>query len=370
MDKPTIFFSHSSKDRDLILPIKKKAEDITAGVLDIFMSSDGQSIPFGHNWVHKIEEGLSNAQIMFVFVTSNSINSAWIYFEAGYAYSKGIEVVPIGIGVNIDQLKAPLNLLQGFNIMSGDSLNNIISIINKKFNTQFKEQFSDEDFRLISAFFDESRYYFEIGDIFAYADFDICSQYPDPENKGQIIKYDIDKFFNDYKQYIDSQGIPYSSNNRMILTSGLTISLTGYEIEPKEFNGRLTPEQNHRLKFKISMYNFEKSYALLKELSKISIDIDIEYLFFHFVDSYTCLKSNEDISAIISEHNDVFLYLQDNVGSFSFMNDQKFSFCKNGTQSRQLEYVLKINFDISKVEPKNIIELIGKLTEKQIIFCV
>ena len=65
---------------------------ITSGVIQIFMSSDGQSIPFGNNWVHKIEEGLNNAKIMFVFVTPTSIESGWIYFEAGFAYSKGIEV--------------------------------------------------------------------------------------------------------------------------------------------------------------------------------------------------------------------------------------------------------------------------------------
>lgn len=39
------------------------------------------------------------AKIMFVFVTENSISSGWIYFEAGYAYSNGIQVIPVGIGL-------------------------------------------------------------------------------------------------------------------------------------------------------------------------------------------------------------------------------------------------------------------------------
>ena len=114
MSKPTIFFSHSSKDKDAILTIKNKLDSATGGVLDIFMSSDGQSIPFGTNWIHKIEEGLQAAKIMFVFVTEVSVASGWIYFEAGFAYSKGIQVVPVGIGIDIGTLKAPLNLLQGF----------------------------------------------------------------------------------------------------------------------------------------------------------------------------------------------------------------------------------------------------------------
>lgn len=129
MDKPTIFFSHSSKDKELILPIKNKILDITGRTMDIFMSSDGQSIPLGRNWVSKIEEGLEKAQIMFIFVTPNSMKSDWIYFEAGYAYSKNIEVIPVGIGVHIGELKAPLNLLQGFDILSSESMNNFISVI-------------------------------------------------------------------------------------------------------------------------------------------------------------------------------------------------------------------------------------------------
>ena len=74
MDKPVIFFSHSSKDRDIILPLKDKLGKITSGTVDIFMSSDGQSIPFGSNWIHKVEEGLKEARIMFVFVTLLHLN--------------------------------------------------------------------------------------------------------------------------------------------------------------------------------------------------------------------------------------------------------------------------------------------------------
>lgn len=68
MIKPTLFFSHSSKDKDAILLLKNKLEKATGSVLNIFMSSDGQSIPFGTNWIHKIEDGLQQAKIMFVFV--------------------------------------------------------------------------------------------------------------------------------------------------------------------------------------------------------------------------------------------------------------------------------------------------------------
>ena len=57
MSKPTLFFSHSSKDKDMVLAIKNKVMQYTSGTLEIFQSSDGESIPFGTNWIHKVEEG-------------------------------------------------------------------------------------------------------------------------------------------------------------------------------------------------------------------------------------------------------------------------------------------------------------------------
>ena len=66
MSKPTLFFSHSSKDKDMVLAIKNKVMQYTSGTLEIFQSSDGESIPFGTNWIHKVEEGLKEAKVMFV----------------------------------------------------------------------------------------------------------------------------------------------------------------------------------------------------------------------------------------------------------------------------------------------------------------
>ena len=94
--KETLFFSHSSKDKDAINYLKDLVSKKTGNTFNIFLSSDGESIPFGSNWVHKIEQGLVDSKIMFVFVTPNSIKSSWIYFESGYAYSKDIKVIPIG----------------------------------------------------------------------------------------------------------------------------------------------------------------------------------------------------------------------------------------------------------------------------------
>jgi hypothetical protein len=156
MDKPTIFFSHSSIDREYITELQKGVNNRTSGTINIFQSSDGESIPFGNNWVHKIEENLHKAKIMFVFISPESLSSSWIYFESGFAYAKGVKVIPIGIkGVDIGKLRPPLNLLQGFNLVSEAGMNNIISILNDEFSCNFSTSFSSDDFKKISLF-DES----------------------------------------------------------------------------------------------------------------------------------------------------------------------------------------------------------------------
>ena len=117
MDKPIIFFSHSSRDKQPLTKLKELLLTKCSNSLEIFLSSDGQSIPFGKNWVHQIEKALNVSSTFFIFLTPHSLNSNWVHFEAGHAYSKGLDVIPIGLfGIDLNSVRPPLNLLQGFNI--------------------------------------------------------------------------------------------------------------------------------------------------------------------------------------------------------------------------------------------------------------
>ena len=94
-------------------------ERATSGTLSLFLSSDGQSIPFGRNWVATVEQALDSSALMFSFLSPVSTGSAWINFEAGYAYARGVKVVPVAIlGKDLNTLHPPLSLLQGFNLKS------------------------------------------------------------------------------------------------------------------------------------------------------------------------------------------------------------------------------------------------------------
>ena len=147
MDKPIVFFSHSSRDREVLKLLKEKFSERVGGVVEIFLSSDGQSIPLGRNWVHRIEEALNESKLLVIFVTPNSVGSSWVLFEAGFAYAKGLRVVPVGfLGLEISELPAPLGLLQGFNITSVDGLDNLIALINETFQHQHRTRFEPKDY--------------------------------------------------------------------------------------------------------------------------------------------------------------------------------------------------------------------------------
>lgn len=307
MDKPTIFFSHSSKDRDMILPIKKRLEQITSGVISIFMSSDGQSIPFGRNWVSKIEEGLASARIMFIFVTPKSLASEWIYFEAGYAYSKGIKVIPVGLGVNVGALKSPLNLLQGFDVTSEDGLNNMVSVINKQFDLQFPEGFTVEDYRqVIGAARGESAD-FPFAKYFSRCSLTLKAQYL--LSSGEVETYDIDAWYAAIKEYLDGNMIRYGYEPRKLVTDGVVVSLISSKEYPRE----------HAITFRLSLLNMGEAYRTMQRFIELFDGVSVVEFELKLLPECSAIYRTEDLSAIVSA-NDELDYAEETTQAFLHRN--------------------------------------------------
>ena len=373
MSKPTLFFSHSSKDKDVILSIKNKLDSATGGVMDIFMSSDGQSIPFGTNWIHKIEEGLQAAKIMFVFVTENSISSGWIYFEAGYAYSKGIQVIPVGIGVDIGSLKAPLNLLQGFNIFSEDSLNNFITIINRTFDYHFSNIFEHNDYlEVIKNLSSEAFNTIIFENIVEKAE---CIIYGEQTEDGKKVKYDIDKFFNDIIKYLDDNQISFSKADKYynertvcVVASGVKIVYCK-EIQSTSAN-RNTYDECARITFYVSPHNFLKAFTLLKNLLQLFEEKETSYIRLHLKEEYNYTITAEDGSSIITncaefdvDKSHIGGYVCDSLGLKFYIFDMN-----EHERNQKPDYVASVVFDRIDVKTENIIALVDKLYNIGFIF--
>jgi hypothetical protein len=55
-----IFLSHIYEEKELALLIKQALEQEFSGFMEVFVSSDGASIPAGANFLTKIKDGLVN----------------------------------------------------------------------------------------------------------------------------------------------------------------------------------------------------------------------------------------------------------------------------------------------------------------------
>lgn len=364
MSKPTLFFSHSSKDKDMVLAIKNKVMQYTSGTIEIFQSSDGASIPLGTNWVHKVEAGLDDAKVMFVFVTEKSISSGWIYFEAGYAYSKKIRVIPVGVGVNVGDLKAPLNLLQGFNISSAGSLNNFITIINDVFDYKFQEQFTEADFDEVVALSSPSySHNIKFEKVVRSIRFSIAGIYY--EKPGEQKKRDTQVLFERIKQYLDKQNYDYSLGRLYRYDKGKSLAIQGIKIdyEPDRDGGPYG-----EILVSISPYNFEKSFQLYLEISEYCLYDYATWVHLRLQDDYEYVSADEDCAALLLGMPDWFSLSKTEVGSFD-CNKLNLDFAVfDAHTKREADMVLALHYNAPSIKAHDITILTSKLYELGLIY--
>jgi len=365
MNKPSLFFSHSSKDSDAIIAIKDRLVTITGGTMEIFLSSDGQSIPLGRNWIHKIEEGLNKAAVMFIFVTPNSIVSNWIYFEAGFAYSKNIRVIPVGLHIDIAMLKPPLNILQGFNITSLDSLNNFIYVINNAFELNFNGQFIDSDYIKIEKLEIKSRSYFDFSEIFnkIYCELSENDRYKKIDNMSIM-----QSFYNGIVEYLDNNNIQHSKHinghdhTNIILAPGVKINYHTSNIGLYE---------KEKIDFVVSPYNFEKSFCLFSSFVQLFQGIEWMSLNFRLKEGYEYIATDSDISAILSDYPDKFSLSKTDLGSFHYVKKDirlriKTLFFGLSSMTESVN-ILSVSFTPKDTIFHDISEVIESLIENKII---
>lgn len=83
MSQALLFLSHIHEEKDLATIVKSAIEGEFAGFVEVFVSSDGTSIPAGANFLKRIEDGLVNCIGALYLISPNSINRNWINFELG-----------------------------------------------------------------------------------------------------------------------------------------------------------------------------------------------------------------------------------------------------------------------------------------------
>lgn len=111
--KKKIFISHIGEEHKLAIHLKTFLTDKFIGAIDIFVSSDYESIKLGDNWMDNIKNSLIEMDLMIVIVSPISVNRPWINFESGCGWIRNIPVIPMcHSGLFPSDLSFPLKTLQ------------------------------------------------------------------------------------------------------------------------------------------------------------------------------------------------------------------------------------------------------------------
>lgn len=133
MTAKLIFLSHIHEEKQLAILIKNSLEEEFSGFVDVFVSSDGVSIPAGSNFLKKIETGLKNCSSAIYLISPSSVKRNWINFELGAIWLRSvisdeqdgpeIPLIPIcHSGSTPSTLPSPLNNL---NAITGTESNQL-----------------------------------------------------------------------------------------------------------------------------------------------------------------------------------------------------------------------------------------------------
>ncbi len=114
MQKPIVFISHITEEKEIASSLKKLVENTFLNMIDVFVSSDPSSIKMGKRWLDEITIALKSCAIEIVLASPKSVSRPWINFEAGSGWIREIQVIPLcHSGMKPGRLPAPLNSLQG-----------------------------------------------------------------------------------------------------------------------------------------------------------------------------------------------------------------------------------------------------------------
>jgi hypothetical protein len=109
-----VFISHISDETEIAKHLKRRLDADFLGMLEIFVSSDRQTIQAGQKWLDQVDSALKAADVQMVLCSKASVGRPWVNFEAGAAWLRGIPVIPVcHSGLRLVDLPVPLNMLQG-----------------------------------------------------------------------------------------------------------------------------------------------------------------------------------------------------------------------------------------------------------------
>lgn len=169
MSKKIIFISHISEEQELAVLVKEMIEESFLGIVDVFVSSDFNSVKLGQKWLDSITDSLKSCIIELVICSPQSVQKPWINFEAGAGWVRGIPVVPLcHSGIKPEQLPLPLNLLQAASINNISSVKLLLPLIAESLESKTPKINFDDFIKKVIEFEKKYTYWSKVNEAFLH----------------------------------------------------------------------------------------------------------------------------------------------------------------------------------------------------------
>ena len=139
------FISHISEEAELAKQLNTALNRDFLSFLDVFVSSDGESIQAGDEWLKSIDLAIRQSTLMLILCSPASIRRSWINFEAGAAWMQGVPIIPIcHAGFTPRDLSIPLSLHQGVLLSDANGLRRVYQRIAQELNCALPNRSFDQ----------------------------------------------------------------------------------------------------------------------------------------------------------------------------------------------------------------------------------
>lgn len=153
MDKPTIFISHITEEKEIAKALKGFLEKKFLRTVNVFASSHEESIKLGDDWLNTIKKSMKECQLIIMICSPISITRPWVNFEAGAGWVKDIPVIPLcHSGLTPGKLPVPINSFQGGLLSSSDDIKKLFNRVAEILNITTPDSQDTDFFNAVNSF--------------------------------------------------------------------------------------------------------------------------------------------------------------------------------------------------------------------------
>ena len=127
-------------------------------MIEVFVSSDPESVKMGRKWLDQITNALKSCKVEIILASPESVKRPWVNFEGGAGWIRDISVIPVcHSGMTTSKLPAPLNSLQAATAVDAASMKTLFGVLAKVVESRTPEVDFTEFIEVVKSFEETSR---------------------------------------------------------------------------------------------------------------------------------------------------------------------------------------------------------------------